>query len=278
MNRFLKYKKIFSILLIPCLFLMLSSCKSNKAVNDTETGLIQTAEPKYKYVDGEYRTISEYFNNDGYLYAMKISVQNGIINRVSFDMFDENLNRFSNMHDESELNKAEVFKSDIKTLTNELLQNQTSLKIYKDENYSYAFKVIANQTIENAKKGNTEVFVADLKEEYNRSYTNPNTDITSYLKVVYNYGTVNSLEFYQTNEFNAKLSNYTDNTAEDRPLSYKELMQYLNLLPKDELTLKKDNPTDYPFIEIDDYNILCDMINSSRYSFSGNYDSLFSSL
>lgn len=257
---------------------MLSSCKSNKAVNDTETGLIQIAEPKYKYVDGEYHTISEYFNNDGYLYAMKISVQNGIINSVSFDMFNENLNRFSNMHDESELNKAEVFKSDIKTLTNELLQNQTSLKIYKDENYSYAFKVMANQTIENAKKGNTEVFVADLKEEYNRSYTNPNTNITSYLKVVYNYGTVNSLEFYQTNEFNVKLSNYTDNIAEDRPLSYKELMQYLNLLPKDELTLKKDNPTDYPFIEIDDYNILCDMINASRYSFSGNYDSLFSSL
>lgn len=278
MNRFLKYKKIFSILLIPCLFLMLSSCKSNKAVNDAETGHIQISEPKYQYVDGEYRTVSEYFNNDGYLYAMKISVQNGIISSISFDMFDENLNRFSNMHGESNLNKAEVFKSDIKTLTNELLQNQTSFKIYKDENYFYAFKVMANQTIENAKKGITEVSVADLKEEYNKSYTNPDTNITSYLKVVYNYGTVNSLEFYQTNEFNVKLSNYTDNTAEDRPLSYKELMQYLNALPKDELTLKKDNPTDYPFVEIDDYNILCEMINSSRCSFSGNYNSVFSSL
>ena len=259
-----------------------SSCGAKKTVNDPDSGEITPDALEYTYHDGEYIVYTDYYDNSGYAAALKLTVSGGVISEIHYDLFDRELNTFS--EDEENAEAAMLLKAEIKTLSTRVMQQQNASNLSAAAPQASYYVPLVTQAVKNAAAGAFDPFPLALLSEYTASFTDGNEDeeliALSTLTVVYQAETVKKLSFRQ--EKNS--IGFTDWPPEYKPeeteemLSYGEVISILNRLPEENASLKKESPLPGGDKVTDIYNKLCERIEQEHKPFKCNYAKLFSSL
>ena len=274
---YIKIKKILCVIsfMLPLFFLM--SC-SSEIINNKDTGDIVLTDKKYAYIDGTYVAFYTYYNDEGNAYAMKITVENGLINTVNFDMFDYALNAYSQT---APTTQRAHFSSSVTTLCASLMQNQTfKANTSESDKVAYAFMLLAKACTNSASTGDTTpIAVYEDSSVYNSSIPSLHYNAVSSLSVKYQNGALSQITFSQSSAEGSRISAYPsrlDEVVYDYVVSYSDMVNFFNTLPEDGATLYKATCPPAGELFLDDYNTLCSIILSKRVVFSADVYSLFS--
>lgn len=272
-----------ALIMMTMIFVISSSaCTDRRSVNDADTGEVQPGELKYSYTDGSYKAYTPYYNDEGYAAAMKLTVENGIISEIRFELYDRDMEPYSQRYGEEYEAENEEFRSTVKNLNTRFMQAQSSDDLRSSSRYAEYYLPLARECEAMALEGAEEEREVILTEEYNASIVpeEESEDALSYaLTVRYQGEKVIYISFRELSSDGKRLTGFPEGFVppEEVSVTYQEMSNYLNLVTEDMTELKKDNPWDCPLNEIDMYNVLSDMIERKHVWFEWYYSPALSS-
>ena len=258
-------KTVSLLLVLFLLFSIISACGKNDTTDEITL--------KYNYYDGEYIAYDSYFDDEGYAYAMKMVVSEGIITHIFFDKYDTDYKALSNSDDPELQEAAKLFSSDIKSLNSAVFQSQyyssindtpVNDEILRKNYYQLAVLLIRAALNEDAEKtisvSNRNTYVRN-SEIFSERYT-------ARLALDYSGEYISGISFYITDEYGLKIDSFPIE-ADETYLSYSEQLRTLSLYESDEISAQKEDSNGNILPELlSVYNKLCNEIEKSRKTFN----------
>ena len=225
LQKIMHIKKLSSILLALIILISLCSCTSE---NELEGGILE-----HSYHDGTYYAQSSYYDDDGFIYVMDISISNGIINKVHFDaLSSKNVSIFDILEEEDSFN----LKSEVNNYTSQFFENQHFDEVRnKDNSTLYIFSELARTLCSNAQNNIQEKSIVDFEFTYHIKSKPDKDGNTCELTVISKRDVVSEINYKKTNIFNQDVSDdesYTDEVEKLTGLSYYEIIDNITLTPR----------------------------------------------
>lgn len=266
------FRKITIILITAVLMFASAACTDRRSVNDADTGEVDPGILKHSYVDGTYTAYTPYHNDAGYAAAMRLTVTNGIISEVRFEMYDTDMNAYSQRYGEEYESENEEFRSVVKNLNTHFMQEQSAEDLRSSYRFASYYIALAQTCTELAAEGNEEAGEVILTEEYNAFLTpEPESEepLSYALTVRYSGERIIYISFRELSSEGRSLTGFPEGhmPPEEADISYREVLSFLNAVGAEMTQLEKDSPWDCPLTEIDMYNVLADMIENKHVRF-----------
>ena len=269
---------------LSCLLILLLFCTATvgcmpEYANDPNNGDILKYENKYAYIDGTYLAYGTYYNNEGYVPAMQLTVQNGIIKRVRFDLFDTAGTPYSQITDTALAEDISLFNTEVKSLNSALLQAQTYTQLDTDNITAAIYQTMASALFANLKTGITEPLTVDFANTYSAIGSINTYGYYPMLTVSYSGALLTQISFTQIDAQNhdiADLNAYTGLYDQKNDLSYRDALSILNALPNDKTTLGKSTGAGLDKDLLAVYNKLASVVGAKHQSFQSDPLTLFS--
>ena len=272
-------KKLSCLLILLLLCTTTVGCMSEYA-NDPNNGEILKYENKYAYIDGTYLAYGTYYNNEGYVPAMQLTVKNGIINRVRFDLFDTVGTAYSEITDPALAEEISLFNTEVKSLNSALLQAQTYTQLDTDNDTNTIYHNMASALFANLTTGVTDPIPVDFANTYSALGAINTYGFYPILTVSYSGALITQTSFAQLDAQNhdiADLKTYTDLYDQKNDLSYRDAIAILNTLPNDKMTLGKSTEAGLDKDLLAVYNKLAAVVAAKHQPYQSDPLSLFSS-
>lgn len=260
------------IILTAVLMLTFSACTDRRSVNDADTGEVDPGTLKHSYADGTYTAYTPYHNDEGYAAFMRLTVTNGIISEVKFEMYDTDMEAYSARDGEEYESENEEFRSAVKNLNTHLMQDQSAEDLRSSYRFASYYIALAQTCTKLAAEGTEEAGEVILTEEYNVFLT-PETEseepLSYALTVRYSGERIIYISFRELSSEGRSLTGFPEEhmPPEEADITYREVLSFLNSVGAEMTELKKDSPWDCPLTEIDMYNVLADMIEEKHARF-----------
>jgi hypothetical protein len=266
---------------------MATACDSaNKLVTTGDDGEIEIGDLMHQYVDGDYVAYKHYLNKDGYTPVMFLTVKDGIINRVGFDYYRDDLSKLSEDKSPELEESIAALVSERKKLNTSLLQKQAStMKTNETNPINSDYYQLVGRLMMNLSSGDTEPVVIEVKSEYTEESESADDTGSFYrLKVAYfsDDEVQRHIDFKFIDEKGVELDTNDDFLIEFEQtyqIPYKSLIERFNVSIGP--TIIKEPPTEESALALvpfyDAYNQLAEKIEALHKPFEPDLQALFSS-
>lgn len=275
------YMKKFIVYIIIILSVFsFTGCKS-KYINKPEDGSIKEFEIRNKYKDGKYIVTGDYFDNDGKVAFLKITVNDGLIKKVKFDYIYKD-SSFMSKKSSKEIEDIETITFHIKNLNSKTVQQQGIIPNEKDGEYSkitYDYITLLSALLKKAEQEDTEISTVTLNQTYSQTQESDNEGYESTLEVSYKNNVIKKVSFTQKDsngDNKADNKDFIESYYKKYNISYKKHITKLEEMSIDSETLEAVIITE-PNPLTSTYNLLASKINEKRIAFNPkDYSSLSS--
>ncbi|MFA0816591.1 MAG: hypothetical protein ACC608_12495 [Anaerofustis sp.] len=272
-------KKILSFIFIVLFAATAAGCMSD-SVNDPSTGEIITYQNKYQYIDGTYVAYGTYYNDNGYVPALLLTVQNGIVVCADFDLFDAQGNRYSQNASADTSEDRSLFRTEVKSLNSALLQSQNYTQLDTGSATGELYQKLASVLFPLLISGDTTPAAVDMALTYHASAAANAYGYYPMLSVTYSDAIITKIEFVQLDAQNNNIVNlkeYTDTYRAKNGITYQDALAMLETIPDDSATLTKTQVTGIDKDLLSTYNKLASAVSAKHQIFQSDPTSLFSS-